>query len=102
MVVIPAGEFLMGSPKSEAGRRDDEGPQHQVRIGKAFALGRKELTVGEFGRFVQASGYRTSAEKDAGKGCGPGTRVTGSGTGGPGGSGANRAMRRASSSRSPA
>jgi formylglycine-generating enzyme required for sulfatase activity len=69
MVVIPAGEFSMGSPASEEGRDKDEGPQHQVRIGKAFALGRKELTVGEFGRFVQASGYRTSAEKDAGKGC---------------------------------
>jgi len=69
MVVIRAGEFSMGSPASEEGRGKDEGPQHQVRIGKAFALGRKELTVGEFGRFVQASGYRTSAEKDAGKGC---------------------------------
>jgi formylglycine-generating enzyme required for sulfatase activity len=69
MVAIPAGEFSMGSPASEEGRGKDEGPQHQVRIGKAFALGRKELTVGEFGRFVQASGYRTSAEKDAGKGC---------------------------------
>ncbi|MEF8734005.1 MAG: SUMF1/EgtB/PvdO family nonheme iron enzyme [Candidatus Accumulibacter meliphilus] len=69
MVVIRAGEFSMGSPASEEGRGKDEGPQHQVRIGKAFALGRKELTVGEFGRFVQASGYRTSAEKDTGKGC---------------------------------
>ncbi len=69
MVVVPAGEFTMGSPESEAGRDKDEGPQHRVRIGKAFALGRNEVTVGDFRRFVQASGYRTSAEKDAGKGC---------------------------------
>ncbi len=69
MVVIPAGEFIMGSPASEADRLPSEGPQHRVRIASSFALGRTEVTVGEFGRFVQASGYRTSAEKDAGKGC---------------------------------
>ncbi len=63
MVVIPAGEFLMGSPKSEAGRQDREGPQHRVRIGKPFALGRYAATVGEFKRFVQAAGYQTEAER---------------------------------------
>jgi formylglycine-generating enzyme required for sulfatase activity len=68
MVVIPAGEFLMGSPVSEVGRSDDEGPQHIVRIGKPFALGRYALTIGEFSRFVQASGYRTEAERDSEQG----------------------------------
>jgi len=33
---IPAGRFLMGSPKTEAGRYDDEGPQHQVTMGRGF------------------------------------------------------------------
>jgi formylglycine-generating enzyme required for sulfatase activity len=64
MVVIPAGEFVMGSPKSEAGRTDDEGPQHRVRIAKPFALGRYPVTVGEFGRFVHVSGYQTEAERN--------------------------------------
>jgi formylglycine-generating enzyme required for sulfatase activity len=32
MVPIPGGEFVMGSPASEAGRLDDEGPQHRVKI----------------------------------------------------------------------
>jgi formylglycine-generating enzyme required for sulfatase activity len=32
MVFIPAGEFKMGSPESETGRRADEGPQHVVTI----------------------------------------------------------------------
>ncbi len=64
MVVIPAGEFLMGSPESEAGRSDDEGPQHRVLIHKPFALGRYAVTVGEFGRFVQVSGYQTEAERN--------------------------------------
>jgi formylglycine-generating enzyme required for sulfatase activity len=67
MVVIPAGEFWMGSPENEAGRRVDE-RRHRVLIKKAFALGQYEVTVGEFRRFVEASGYRTEAEK--GQGCG--------------------------------
>ncbi len=32
MVPIPGGKFLMGSPESEEGRNDDEGPQHEVVI----------------------------------------------------------------------
>lgn len=30
--LIPAGEFIMGSPGPEPLRTNDEGPQHQVRI----------------------------------------------------------------------
>jgi hypothetical protein len=40
MVVVPAGHFTMGSPAGEEGRFDYEGPQHEVTIGKAFAVGR--------------------------------------------------------------
>ncbi|KFB69039.1 formylglycine-generating enzyme family protein [Candidatus Accumulibacter vicinus] len=68
MVVIPAGEFVMGSPESERGRRDNEGPQHKVRIGKPFALGRYAVTVGDFKRFVLASGYRSEAERNPDEG----------------------------------
>src|SRR6478672_6622795 len=32
MIPIPGGEFLMGSPKDEAGRGDDEGPQVRVKV----------------------------------------------------------------------
>jgi formylglycine-generating enzyme required for sulfatase activity len=35
---IPPGEFLMGSPGTEAGRFDNEGPQHLVRITRGFWL----------------------------------------------------------------
>ncbi|MCI5126485.1 MAG: formylglycine-generating enzyme family protein [Candidatus Electrothrix sp. AR5] len=35
---IPPGRFLMGSPKDEPGRWDDEGPQHQVTISQGFWL----------------------------------------------------------------
>jgi formylglycine-generating enzyme required for sulfatase activity len=66
MVVIPLGSFLMGSPAVEKGRREDEGPVHQVRIGYSFALGKHELTRGEFSRFAAASGYKTEAERSQG------------------------------------
>ena len=64
MVVIPAGEFRMGSVPSEAERGGDEGPQHQVSIASSFALGRTEVTVAEFRRFTDDAGYRTEAERD--------------------------------------
>ncbi|MEZ5932372.1 MAG: TIR domain-containing protein [Alphaproteobacteria bacterium] len=51
MVVIPAGEFMMGSPEDEQGRSDDEGPQHLVTIEKPFALGRYPVTFEEYGQF---------------------------------------------------
>jgi uncharacterized caspase-like protein len=44
MVVVPAGEFTMGSPVSEESRAIDEGPQHNVRIPKPLAVGKFEVT----------------------------------------------------------
>jgi len=70
MVVIPAGQFTMGSPDSEPGRFGHEGPQRTVRIAKPFALGRNEVTFSEFERFAVETGYKTEAERDVGKkGC---------------------------------
>ncbi len=69
LVVIGAGEFWMGSPEGEEGRDSDE-RRHRVRIERAFALGQNEVTVREFRRFVEATGYRTEAERDVSeKGC---------------------------------
>ncbi len=47
MVVIPAGRFLMGSPPDEPERLDSEGPQHEVRIARPFALGVYAVTSHE-------------------------------------------------------
>jgi len=63
LVLIDAGEFLMGSPNSEAGRESDE-QQHRVPITKPFYLGEHEVTVGQFRAFVQDSRYQTEAEQD--------------------------------------
>jgi sulfatase modifying factor 1 len=44
MVLIPGGTFQMGSPASEPGRKEDEGPQHQVRL-DGFYLCTTETTI---------------------------------------------------------
>lgn len=62
LIRIPAGEFLMGSPPAEPGRREDE-PQRRVRITRAFEIGQFEVTRGQFRLFVEATGYKTEAER---------------------------------------
>ena len=48
MVVIPSGDFEMGSPAGEVGRYGTEAPQHRVTIAAAFALGKTEVTQGQW------------------------------------------------------
>jgi formylglycine-generating enzyme required for sulfatase activity len=50
--LIPAGEFVMGSPPTEANRNADEGPQHQVRITRPFFFGIFEVTQDEYERVM--------------------------------------------------
>ncbi len=67
--LIPAGEFLMGSDASDPDANDFEkvnGKKHPVRISKPFYLGTTEVTVGQFRKFVEATGYKTDAEKNGG------------------------------------
>jgi formylglycine-generating enzyme required for sulfatase activity len=47
MVYIPDGKFMMGSPLTELGRRDDESPQHQVTV-PAFFSGKYPITKAQF------------------------------------------------------
>ena len=65
---------MMGSSKSakEIAKRfgskesnfTDEHPRHRVEISRDFYLAKYEVTVGQFRRFVSATGYKTDAEKD--------------------------------------
>ena len=63
--LIPAGEFMMGSPEDEPGRHSDEF-QHRVRITRPFYLGRHEVTVAQFREFVRERNYQTYAERGSG------------------------------------
>jgi formylglycine-generating enzyme required for sulfatase activity len=47
MVLIPAGTFQMGSPASEQGRLETEGPQHSVTVSK-FYMGKFEVTQAQW------------------------------------------------------
>ncbi len=61
MVVVPPGSFTMGSPASESGRSDNEGPQHGVTFTNAFAVGRYAVTFDEWDACVAdggCNGYR--------------------------------------------
>ena len=63
-VLIHGSEFTMGSPETEIDRELDE-TQHQVKVSD-FYMGKYEVTVAEFKRFIAESGYRTDAEKGDG------------------------------------
>jgi len=63
MVVIPSGSFMMGSPESEDDRVSNEGPRFRVNFQRGFAVSRNEVTVGQFRRFIEATGYETDAEQ---------------------------------------
>jgi len=53
MVVIPEGEFVMGSPAGELLRAPNEGPQHRVTVSR-FALARTEVTFEQYRHCVEA------------------------------------------------
>ncbi len=80
LVLVPAGEFKMGSGESaeataaffnktygedhvNADFFKDEHPQHGVRITKPFYLGTYHVTRGQFRQFVADTAYKTDAEK---------------------------------------
>lgn len=95
-VRVPAGEFEMGSAEPDAALAAafpgiesdrfpdlaDAAPVHRVRITRAFHLGVHEVTVGQFRRFVELSGYVPQSQAD--------------GTGGYGYDAGHAARRRAS------
>ncbi len=65
MLVIPQGTFMIGSPATEPERVSDEGPQHEVRIAKPFAVGMFTVTFDEWDACVAGGGcggYRPSDE----------------------------------------
>ncbi len=60
MVWIPGGEFTMGSDEAEA--RADEKPAHRVGL-EGFWMDSTDVTNAQFRKFIEATGYVTTAEK---------------------------------------
>src|SRR5262245_38981703 len=58
MVAIPSGKFVMGSGEDDAAAWENEKPQHEVTISKPFAMGRFQISRGEFLAFVNGTGHR--------------------------------------------
>lgn len=56
MVVLPAGTFTMGTPDDEVGREPDEGPMHEVKFDKPFAMSRYQITAGEWNQYMKETG----------------------------------------------
>jgi formylglycine-generating enzyme required for sulfatase activity len=56
LAVIPPGRFVMGSLGDEPGRHADEGPQREVTVGAALAVGKYEVTFAEWDACVAGGG----------------------------------------------
>ena len=61
--LIPAGEFIMGSPEDEKGHNNNE-QQHSVRITKPYYLGVFEVTQGEFTKVMSLSPWKMKKRKE--------------------------------------
>ena len=62
MVLLPGGQFLMGTDEREGYPADGEGPVRKIRL-SPFWIDRTAVSNARFAAFVQATGYRTEAEK---------------------------------------
>jgi formylglycine-generating enzyme required for sulfatase activity len=82
MVVVPLGQFMMGSPdgingtKKEEGRYTSEGPQHPVVFAHAFAIGMNDVTFDDWDACVAAGGCAKTAEYGMGRGNKPAVGVS--------------------------
>ena len=54
-VKIPAGEFMMGCSPNDSSCKDDEKPQHPVRITRAFEMGKYEITQAQWKAVMNAN-----------------------------------------------
>lgn len=62
MILIPAGEFLMGTDGSYGFANDGEGPAHSVKLAP-FHIDETTVTNEQFNTFVNATSYKTDAER---------------------------------------
>jgi formylglycine-generating enzyme required for sulfatase activity len=68
LVIVPAGQFQMGSADSEAGRLPNEGPVHTVTFARPFAIGKYEITFDEWEACVVAKRCESVGDDGWGRG----------------------------------
>jgi len=76
MIVVPAGEFLMGSRATEKEREDGEGPQRKVTIVKRFAVSKFDVTFADWDACVSVGGCPQASDSGFGRGSRPVINVT--------------------------
>ena len=62
LIPLEGGSFVMGTDQLYGYAEDGEGPAHEVRV-SPFSISRCAVTNAQFGAFVEATGYRTEAER---------------------------------------
>jgi formylglycine-generating enzyme required for sulfatase activity len=63
MVVVPHGGYHMGAEAGDAHAVDSERPRHAIRFDRGFAMSITEVTVGDYRRFINATGRETRAQR---------------------------------------
>jgi formylglycine-generating enzyme required for sulfatase activity len=76
MVVVPAGEFMMGSLATEKGRFPNEGPQHRVTIARPFAVSKFAVTFAEWDACVSFGACSQVTDSGMGRGLKPVLQVS--------------------------
>jgi formylglycine-generating enzyme required for sulfatase activity len=67
MIVVPGGGFMMGSPESEIGRSNNEGPQHEVKIARSFAVSKTEVTFAQWDACRAATACTKASDSNWGR-----------------------------------
>jgi formylglycine-generating enzyme required for sulfatase activity len=71
MIVVPGGDFWMGSPADEKGRENNEGPKHSVRIVNNFAVSKFDITFDEWDACFHAHACTDAWDQGWGRGTRP-------------------------------
>jgi formylglycine-generating enzyme required for sulfatase activity len=71
MIVIPTGEFIVGSPPTEPDRSDNEEPQHKVTIATPFAVSEYDVTFDDWDACVSVGACPAASDGDYGRGTRP-------------------------------
>ena len=76
MIVVPPGSLMMGSPRQQAGRSNQEGPQQHVTIARPFAVSKYLVTFDDWEACVNAGGCPQVSDSGYDAGNTPITNIT--------------------------